>query len=118
MNSVNFACSSCSPERWCKPEGRCILDENLYGCWAVGDAGEGENEDEDYDAIDKEIVETAIGNGIVNDAAEDALAVMEEAAAAAAVMMMGTTNVSEEEEGGDEGVPADYLSTCQFAEEE
>ncbi|KAK1747863.1 hypothetical protein QTG54_001826 [Skeletonema marinoi] len=28
-----FTCSSCSPGRWCTPEGRCILDENLYSCW-------------------------------------------------------------------------------------
>ncbi|KAL7493237.1 hypothetical protein ACHAWT_002274 [Skeletonema menzelii] len=28
-----FTCSSCSPGRWCIPEGRCILDENMYSCW-------------------------------------------------------------------------------------
>ena len=28
-----FTCSSCSPGRWCTPEGRCILDENMYSCW-------------------------------------------------------------------------------------
>ena len=34
IHNVDFACSSCSPGRWCKPEGRCILDENMYRCWA------------------------------------------------------------------------------------
>mmetsp|Transcript_1752 Transcript_1752/g.4395 ORF Transcript_1752/g.4395 Transcript_1752/m.4395 type:complete len:173 (+) Transcript_1752:118-636(+) len=33
-NGVDFTCSSCSPGRWCMPEGRCILDENLYHCWS------------------------------------------------------------------------------------
>lgn len=34
VNNVDFTCSSCSPGRWCMPEGRCILDENMYHCWA------------------------------------------------------------------------------------
>ena len=34
INNVEFTCSSCSPGRWCMPEGRCILDENMYHCWA------------------------------------------------------------------------------------
>ncbi|KAL7532080.1 hypothetical protein ACHAXR_005446 [Thalassiosira sp. AJA248-18] len=34
INNVDFTCSSCSPGRWCMPEGRCILDENMYHCWA------------------------------------------------------------------------------------
>ena len=34
FNNVVFACSSCSPGRWCEPEGRCILDETMYSCWA------------------------------------------------------------------------------------
>lgn len=29
-----FACSSCSPGRWCEPEGRCILDQTMYSCWS------------------------------------------------------------------------------------
>ena len=33
-NGNVFACSSCSPGRWCEPEGRCILDETMYSCWA------------------------------------------------------------------------------------
>ncbi|KAL7441276.1 hypothetical protein ACHAXH_005348 [Discostella pseudostelligera] len=33
-NGAVFACSSCSPGRWCEPEGRCILDETMYSCWA------------------------------------------------------------------------------------
>ena len=33
-NGAVFACSSCSPGRWCEPEGRCILDETKYSCWA------------------------------------------------------------------------------------
>mmetsp|Transcript_5427 Transcript_5427/g.11923 ORF Transcript_5427/g.11923 Transcript_5427/m.11923 type:complete len:175 (-) Transcript_5427:196-720(-) len=33
INNVDFTCSSCSPGRWCMPEGRCILDEKMYGCW-------------------------------------------------------------------------------------
>ena len=28
LHGVDFTCSSCSPGRWCVPEGRCILDEN------------------------------------------------------------------------------------------
>ena len=35
VHGVDFTCSSCSPGRWCIPEGRCILDENLYHCWAA-----------------------------------------------------------------------------------
>ncbi|KAL9179921.1 hypothetical protein ACHAXT_007891 [Thalassiosira profunda] len=34
LHGVDFTCSSCSPGRWCVPEGRCILDENKYHCWA------------------------------------------------------------------------------------
>ena len=33
VHNVEFTCSSCSPGRWCMPEGRCILDENMYHCW-------------------------------------------------------------------------------------
>lgn len=33
QHNVDFTCSSCSPGRWCMPEGRCILDEKLYHCW-------------------------------------------------------------------------------------
>lgn len=33
VHNVDFTCSSCSPGRWCMPEGRCILDENMYHCW-------------------------------------------------------------------------------------
>mmetsp|Transcript_11646 Transcript_11646/g.24844 ORF Transcript_11646/g.24844 Transcript_11646/m.24844 type:complete len:166 (-) Transcript_11646:135-632(-) len=33
FHNVDFTCSSCSPGRWCMPEGRCILDENMYHCW-------------------------------------------------------------------------------------
>ena len=35
MFNVDFTCSSCSPGRWCMPEGRCILDENMYDCWGT-----------------------------------------------------------------------------------
>jgi len=35
VHGLDFTCSSCSPGRWCIPEGRCILDENLYHCWAA-----------------------------------------------------------------------------------
>lgn len=34
VHNVDFTCSSCSPGRWCIPEGRCILDENMYHCWS------------------------------------------------------------------------------------
>ena len=34
INNVDFSCSSCSPGRWCMPEGRCILDESNYHCWS------------------------------------------------------------------------------------
>ncbi|KAL3795335.1 hypothetical protein HJC23_009508 [Cyclotella cryptica] len=33
-NNLDFTCSSCSPGRWCIPEGRCILDEARYNCWS------------------------------------------------------------------------------------
>ena len=38
IGNVDFTCSSCSPGRWCEPEGRCILDEKMYDCWAAEDA--------------------------------------------------------------------------------
>eukprot|EP00956_Cyclotella_meneghiniana_P031164 scaffold80922_cov91-Cyclotella_meneghiniana.AAC.4 len=34
INNVDFSCSSCSPGRWCAPEGRCILDEAGHHCWS------------------------------------------------------------------------------------
>ena len=40
----NFTCSSCSPGRWCAPEGRCILDEKMYDCWAAEDAAAEQDE--------------------------------------------------------------------------
>ncbi|KAL3781850.1 hypothetical protein ACHAWO_009216 [Cyclotella atomus] len=33
INNVDFSCSSCSPGRWCMPEGRCIFDDSEYKCW-------------------------------------------------------------------------------------
>lgn len=35
MYNDDFTCSSCSPGRWCMPEGRCILDEKRYHCWDI-----------------------------------------------------------------------------------
>lgn len=74
-NSVDFACSSCSPGRWCVPEGRCILDENLYGCWAAEDAAK-ETKDEIEDMIEDEI-EDEVEDEIAEDAtAEEEVSVM------------------------------------------
>jgi hypothetical protein len=47
IDGVNFACSSCSPGRWCAPEGRCILDERAYGCWAAEDREDGVAEEDE-----------------------------------------------------------------------
>lgn len=95
-NNVDFACSSCSPGRWCVPEGRCILDDNLYGCWAVEDAAKDEAEDNDtvINKIDTAIIE------------DKTIALIDEGNAAAAAMME-MTHVSEEK-GNDDLLPSDY----------
>ena len=61
MYNVDFTCSSCSPGRWCEPEGRCILDENMYSCWAAEDAAAAEDEaTEDAAAADDAATEDEV----------------------------------------------------------
>lgn len=106
-NNVDFPCSSCSPGRWCVPEGRCILDENLYGCWAVEDAAKDEAEDnEEQIEEEDEIIDTVIENKIDTAIIEDKTIALEEGTAAAA-MMMEMTHVLEEK-GNDDLLPSDY----------
>ena len=107
-NGVDFPCSSCSPGRWCVPEGRCILDENLYGCWAVEDAAKDEaNEDENEEIKEEdEIIDKVIENEIDTAIIKDTTIALKEGTAAA--MMMEMTDVLEEEKGNDDLLPSDY----------
>jgi len=105
-NNVDFPCSSCSPGRWCVPEGRCILDENLYGCWAVEDAARDEIEDDEEVIEEDEIIDTVIKNEIDSAIVEDKTITLEEGTAAA-TMMMEMTDVLEDK-GNDDLLPSDY----------
>ena len=110
-NNVDFPCSSCSPGRWCVPEGRCILDENLYGCWAVEDAAKDEAEDDEEQIIEEEdeiinkVIENEIDTAIIED--KTVASLEEGTAAAAAAMMIEMTDVLEDK-GNDDLLPSDY----------